>query len=65
MTFDEAIEKLEKVLKEKPNLKKLPGGSGYRNGYEDGYKLAIKRFKTFRNEMQQNTSETNKSESSN
>ena len=62
MTFDEAMEQLENVLKDKPNYKKLPGGSGYRNGYEDGYKLAIKRFKAFRDELLQKSSETNKAE---
>lgn len=44
----EILEQLEKVLKDKPNYNKLPGGSGYRNGYEDGYKLAVKRFKLFK-----------------
>ena len=44
----EIFEQLEKVLKDKPNYNKLPGGSGYRNGYEDGYKLAVKRFKLFK-----------------
>lgn len=45
---EEIFEQLEKILKDKPNYNKLPGGSGYRNGYEDGYKLAVKRFKAFR-----------------
>jgi len=48
MTVAEALELLEKTFKDKPNYKKLLGGSGYRNGYEDGYKHALKRFKSFR-----------------
>lgn len=50
MTLNEALEQLEKIFKDKPNYKKLPGGAGYRNGYEDGFKLAEKRFKAFRDE---------------
>lgn len=50
LTVAEVLELLEKSLKDKPNYKKLLGGSGYRNGYEDGYKLALKRFKAFRDE---------------
>ena len=49
--LQEVLEQLEKILKEKPNYNKLPGGSGYRNGYEDGFKLVVKRFKTFRDEF--------------
>jgi hypothetical protein len=50
-TIQDVFEQLEKILKDKPNYGKLPGGAGYRNGYEDGYKLAIKRFKLFRDEV--------------
>jgi|GEM_PF-4270529 len=50
----EIFEQLEKVLKDKPNYNKLPGGSGYRNGYEDGYKLAVKRFKLFKEALLKN-----------
>ena len=50
-TLAQALEQLEKILKDKPNYNKLLGGSGYRNGYEDGYKLAVKRFKNFRDDL--------------
>lgn len=50
-TLAQVLEQLEKILKDKPNYNKLLGGSGYRNGYEDGYKLAVKRFKTFRDDV--------------
>jgi hypothetical protein len=50
-SLQEVLEQLEKALKEKPNYNKLPGGSGYRNGYEDGFKLVVKRFKTFRDAL--------------
>lgn len=53
-SIPEVLEQLEKLLKDKPNFNKLLGGSGYRNGYEDGYKLAIKRFKAFRDEVLKN-----------
>ena len=51
LSMQEALEQLEKIFKEKPNYNKLPGGAGYRNGYADGFKLAIKRFKAFRDEL--------------
>jgi len=51
LSLQEALEQFEKVLKDKPNFKKLLGGSGYRNGYEDGYKHAVKRFKSFRDDV--------------
>ena len=51
LSLQEAFEQLEKVYKDKPNYSKLPGGAGYRNGYEDGFKHAIKRFKAFREEL--------------
>lgn len=51
----EILEQLDKVFKDKPNYKKLSGGSGYRNGYEDGYKLAVKRFKALRDEVVKNS----------
>lgn len=54
----EIFEELDKVFKDKPNYKKLPGGSGYRNGYEDGYKLAVKRFKTFSDELLKKSSDS-------
>ncbi len=47
LSLQEALEQFEKILKDKPNFKKLLGGSGYRNGYEDGYKQAVKRYKAF------------------
>ena len=50
INLPEVLEQLEKVLKDKPNFNKLLGGSGYRNGYEDGYKHAVKRFKAFRDD---------------
>ncbi len=50
-TLAQALEQLEKILKDKPNYNKLLGGSGQRNGYEDGYKLALKRFKNFRDDV--------------
>lgn len=50
-TLAQALEQLEKILKDKPDYNKLLGGSGYRNGYEDGYKLAVKRFKNFRDDV--------------
>lgn len=52
-SLQEAFEQLEKIYKDKPNYNKLPGGAGYRNGYEDGYKHALKRFKAFRDELLQ------------
>lgn len=54
-SMQEIFEQLEKVLKDKPNYNKLPGGSGYRNGYEDGYKHAVKRMKAFREELEKKT----------
>ena len=48
LSLQELLELLEKAFKDKPNYNKLPGGSGYRNGYEDGFKLAVKRFKSVR-----------------
>ena len=42
------LQELESILKDKPNYDKLPGGSGYRNGYADGYKQALGRFKDYR-----------------
>ena len=53
----EIFEQLEKVFKDKPNYNKLPGGAGYRNGYEDGFKLAVKRFKTFRDDLVKKSSD--------
>ena len=57
MTVAEVLDLLEKTLKDKPNYKKLLGGAGYRNGYEDGYKLALKRFKAFRDEQLKKSSD--------
>lgn len=51
INLPEVLEQLEKILKDKPNFNKLLGGSGYRNGYEDGYKHAVKRFKAFRDDV--------------
>ncbi|MBU3657236.1 MAG: hypothetical protein FGM35_04285 [Rhodocyclaceae bacterium] len=45
------LQQLESLLKEKPDYDKLPGGSGYRNGYADGYKLAFARFKECRDRV--------------
>lgn len=53
-SVQDVFEQLEKVFKDKPNYNKLPGGSGYRNGYEDGYKLAVKRFRVFREALLKN-----------
>ena len=50
-TVKEVMQQLEAILKDKPNYDKLPGGSGYRNGYEDGYKRALARFKDFRDQL--------------
>ena len=47
-TIKDVLQELESILKEKPKYDKLPGGSGYRNGFEDGYKRALSRFKDFR-----------------
>jgi hypothetical protein len=47
-TLKDLLQQLEALLKEKPDFDKLPGGSGYRNGYADGYKLALNRFKECR-----------------
>lgn len=63
-SLQEVLEQIEKIFKEKPNYKKLLGGSGYRNGYEDGFKFAVKRFKSFRDEMLKNASPTTKSDTS-
>jgi hypothetical protein len=54
----EVLQQLEKVFKDKPNYNKVPGGAGYRNGYEDGYKLAVKRFKTFSDELLKKSSDS-------
>jgi len=51
LSLQEALEQFEKILKDKPNFNKLLGGSGYRNGYEDGYKQAMKRYKAFRDDV--------------
>lgn len=51
-TIKEVLQELEAILKDKPNYDKLPGGSGYKNGYADGYKKAVSRFKDFRDELQ-------------
>lgn len=45
------LQQLESILKDKPDYDKLPGGSGYRNGYADGYKLALGRFKDYRDRV--------------
>lgn len=50
-TIKDVLEQLETLLKQKPDYKKLTGGSGYRNGYEDGYKLALARFKEQRDRL--------------
>jgi len=50
-SIPEILEQFEKILKDKPKFNKLLGGSGYRNGYEDGYKHAVKRFKAFRDDI--------------
>lgn len=50
-TIKDVLEQLEAQLKQKPDFKKLSGGSGYRNGYEDGYKLALNRFKEQRERL--------------
>lgn len=50
-TIKDVLLQLEAILKDKPKYDKLPGGSGYRNGYEDGYKRALGRFKDFRDEV--------------
>lgn len=47
----DVLQQLEAILKDKPKYDKLPGGSGYRNGYEDGYKRAVSRFKEFRDDV--------------
>lgn len=60
MTTAEVLELLEKAFKDKPNYKKLLGGSGYRNGYEDGYKYAVKRLKAFREELEKKSSDNKK-----
>ena len=45
------LKQLETLLKEKPNYDKLPGGAGYRNGYADGVKHALGRFKEYRDRL--------------
>ncbi len=50
-TIKDVLQELEVILKEKPKYDKLPGGSGYRNGFEDGYKRALSRFKDFRDQQ--------------
>lgn len=50
-TIKDVLEQLEAQLKQKPDYKKLSGGSGYRNGYEDGYKLALSRFQERRDQL--------------
>ena len=50
-TIKEMLQQLEAILKDKPNYDKLPGGSGYKNGYADGYKKAWSRFKDFRDDL--------------
>ncbi|MEN9879765.1 MAG: hypothetical protein RIQ55_411 [Pseudomonadota bacterium] len=50
-TIKDVLQELESILKEKPKYDKLPGGSGYRNGFEDGYKRALSRFKEFRDQQ--------------
>lgn len=50
-TIKDLLQELEAILKDKPKYDKLPGGAGYRNGYEDGYKRALSRFKDFRDQM--------------
>ena len=47
----DVLQQLEAILKDKPKYDKLPGGAGYRNGYEDGYKRAVSRFKEFRDDV--------------
>jgi hypothetical protein len=54
-TIPEILDQFEKILKDKPKFNKLLGGSGYRNGYEDGYKHAVKRFKAFRDDILKET----------
>ena len=50
-SIKDVLQALDAILKEKPKYDKLPGGSGYRNGYEDGYKQAVSRFKGFRDQV--------------
>jgi len=50
-SIKDVLQQLETILKEKPKYDKLPGGSGYRNGYEDGYKRTLNRFKEFRDQL--------------
>ena len=50
-TIKDVLQELEQILKEKPKYDKLPGGSGYRNGYEDGFKRSLARFKEFRDQL--------------
>lgn len=45
------LQQLESILRDKPNYDKLPGGAGYRNGYADGYKQALGRFKEYRDQI--------------
>ncbi len=50
-SIKDIFQALEAILKDKPNYNKLPGGSGYRNGFEDGYKRAVSRFKEYRDQV--------------
>lgn len=44
----QALKTLHDELKDgRPKDDKLGAGAGYRNGYEDGYKLVSKRIKIF------------------
>ena len=50
-SIKDILQALEAILKDKPNYNKLPGGSGYRNGFEDGYKRAVGCFKDYRDQV--------------
>jgi len=50
-TIKDLLQQLECILKEKPDCDDLPGGAGYRNGYADGYKHALNRFKDYRDRV--------------
>ena len=51
LSIKDVLQSLDAILKDKPKYDKLPGGSGYRNGYEDGYKQAVSRFKVYRDQV--------------
>ena len=50
-TIKDLLQELESLLKDKPDCDDLPGGSGYRNGYADGYQHALSRFKDCRDRV--------------